>query len=87
MSKELLEKIDGKIDKIDDKVDNIDLKVTKLDVHVEKNTEDLSEHMRRTDLNEGRIFRLEKIEQFLRGATWVTLGLGSLALLAIKLFK
>lgn len=87
MSKELLEKIDGKIDKLDDKVDSIDLKVTKLDVHVEKNTGDLSEHMRRTELNENRIFRLEKIEQWLRGAIWITLGLGSLGLIAINLFK
>ena len=87
MSKQILEKIDSKIDKIVDKVDIVDSKVDKLEVHVDRNTQDLSEHMKRTELNEHRIYRLEKIEQWLRGATWITLGLGGLVLAAIKLFK
>lgn len=87
MSSELLNRIDGKLDKLDEKVDVIDSKVTKLDVHVEKNTKDLDEHMKRTDLNEQRIVRLEKIEQWLRGATWITLGLGSLFVALLKYFK
>ena len=87
MSQEMLNKIDGKLDNLTEKVSVVDNKVDKLEVHVERNTQDLAEHMKRTELNEHRIFRLEKIEQWLRGATWITLGLGGLLLAAIKLMK
>ena len=87
MSQEMLNRIDGKLDNLTDKVNTVDNKVDKLEVHVERNTQDLSEHMKRTELNEMRIFRLEKIEQWIRGATWITLGLGGLVLAVIKLFN
>lgn len=83
----LLGRIDGKLDSLGDKVDGVDTKVTRLEVHVEKNTKDLEDHMMRTDLNEARIYRLEKVEQWLRGATWITIGIGSLVLAVIKLIN
>jgi ribosome-binding ATPase YchF (GTP1/OBG family) len=87
MSDARFDKLDKTLEKIDDKVNKIDKHVVRLDAHVEKNTEDLAEHMRRTELNEDRIYRLEKIEQWLRGATWITLGLGSLLLALHKLLN
>lgn len=85
--KHILERVEKKVDKLDDKMDRLDSKVTKLDIYVEKNTEDLEHHIRRTDLNEDRILRIEKIEQFIRGAIWITLGIASVLVAVSKLIK
>jgi hypothetical protein len=58
-----------------------------MEVHVDKNTADLENHIRRTDLAEVRIERLEKVEQWLRGAMWITMGLGTLLLAVAKLLE
>jgi len=79
--------LESKVDKIIEDVSDIKSSQARIEVHVGKNTKDLSEHMKRTDLNETRIYRLEKIEQWLRGATWITLGIGGLLIAAIKLLK
>jgi len=82
-----LDRLESKVDKTIDAVAEIGLSVARMEVHVEKNTEDLEIHIRRTDLAEVRIERLEKVEQWLRGAAWITLGLGSLLIATIKLLK
>lgn len=82
-----LSRIEGKLDSASSKIDTVDNKVTKLEVYVEKNTKDLEDHMMRTDLNEQRIYRLEKVEQWLRGATWITIGLGALVISVFRLIK
>lgn len=82
-----LDRLESKMDKTIDAVSEIGINVAKMEVHVEKNTQDLELHMERTDLNETRIERLEKIEQWLRGAVWITLGLSSLLIAVIKLLK
>ena len=87
MSSDRFDKIDTGLEKLDDKLDGLSTQVAKLDFHVEKNTEDLEHHIKRTDLNEDRILRLEKIEQWLRGATWITLGISGTVLAAIRYFK
>lgn len=76
-----------KLDKIQDDVSELKSGQARLEVHVEEMKEDIRYHIRRTDLSEIRIERLEKIEQWLRGATWITLGLGSILLIALKYFK
>lgn len=87
MSKQLLESISSNVEKIREGVNEVNIKVSKVEVNVDQNTEDLKEHMRRTELNEDRIYRLEKIEQWLRGAAWITIGLLSAGAAIIKLFK
>lgn len=82
-----LDRLESKVDKTIDAVAEVGLSVARMEVHVEKNTEDLEIHIRRTDLAEVRIERLEKVEQWLRGAAWITLGLGSLLIATIKLLK
>ena len=85
MNSEMLNKIDGKLDKLDEKVDNIDITVAKLEVHTEEIKEDVEHHIKRTDLAEDRILRLEKIEQFIRGAAWISVSLLALLVGIIKL--
>lgn len=94
MSIDRLDRMDAKLDRVESKVDRtsedigeINTSIAKLEVHMNENKEDWKAHMSRTDYNERRILRLEKIEQWLRGATWITLGLGSLLLVAIKYFN
>lgn len=82
-----LDRLESKMDKTIDAVSEIGINVARIEVHVDKNTKDLELHMERTDLNETRIERLEKIEQWLRGAVWITLGLSSLLIATIKLLK
>lgn len=79
-----LDRLESKIDKTIETVADISLSVAKMEVHVEKNTQDLEVHMKRTELNEIRLERLERIDQWLRGAVWM---LGGLAGLAFALFK
>ena len=82
-----LNRLESKMDKTMDVVTAISLDVAQIEVYVEKNTKDLENHIRRTDLAEVRIERLEKVEQWLRGAMWITMGLGALLLTAAKLLK
>lgn len=82
-----LDRLESKVDKTIDAVAEIGLSVARMEVHVEKNTEDLEIHIRRTNLAEIRIERLEKVEQWLRGAVWITLGLSSMLIAVIKLLK
>jgi len=85
--KDQLDRLESKMDKTIDAVTEISLTMAKMEVHVEKNTEDLENHIKRTDLAEVRIERLEKVEQWLRGATWITIGLGTVLLAVAKLLK
>jgi hypothetical protein len=85
--KDQLDRLESKMDKTIDAVSEIALNVAKIEVYVEKNTNDLEIHIRRTDLAEIRLERLEKVEQWLRGAMWITMGLGALLITAVKLLK
>ena len=85
--KDQLDRLESKMDKTIDAVSEIALNVAKIEVYVEKNTDDLEIHIRRTDLAEIRLERLEKVEQWLRGAMWITMGLGALLITAVKLLK
>lgn len=82
-----LDRLESKIDKTIETVADISLSVAKMEVHVEKNTQDLEVHMKRTELNEIRLERLERIDQWLRGAVWMLGGLAGLAFALFKLFK
>lgn len=84
-----LDKLEVKLDKIDDKVDNLDKKLVKIEVNVEKNTEDLAEHIKRTDLNEERILNLENTRTKLEGGGLVLKSIIILVVLpiAIHYFK
>lgn len=73
------------LDKLDDKVDKHGEILAKMEVHVEEIKEDIKHHIKRTDLSEDRIFRLEKIEQFIRGALYVILGACALAMTILKM--
>lgn len=85
--KDQLDRLESKIDKTIDVVTDISLNVAKMEVHVEKNTEDLEEHIKRTELNEARLERLEQIDQWIRGAAWAISGIAGLAFVLVKLFK
>ena len=80
-----LDRLESKVDKTIDAVMDISLVVAKMEVHVERNTDNLEVHMRRTELSEIRLERIEKVEQWMRGAAWITIGLGSLLLALTKL--
>lgn len=80
-----LDRLEAKVDKTIEAVVDISLNVAKMEVHLERNTDSLSEHMRRTDASELRIERLEKIEHWMRGAVWIILGIGSISLAILKL--
>lgn len=82
-----LDRLESKIDKTIETVADISLTVAKMEVHVEKNTQDLEVHMKRTELNEIRLERLERIDQWIRGAVWMLGGLAGLAFALFKLFK
>lgn len=85
--KEQLDRLESKMDKTIDVVTDMSLDLAKLEVHVERNAESLEVHMKRTDLSEHRIERLEKVEQWIRGAMWILMGLGGLLLGISKLIK
>lgn len=76
-----------RLDKISEDVTQIRTSQTRTEVHVQEVKEDLKEHMRRTDMNEARIHRIEKQEQWLKGAVWVVFGIGTLAITYLKLFN
>lgn len=76
-----------KLDRIAGEMSEMKASQVRTEVHISEIKEDLKYHIKRTDHNEHRILRLEKIEQWLRGATWITLGLGGLALAALKYFN
>lgn len=86
-NRELLEKIDSKVDKTSETVGDIKVTVAQIEVHVDQNTKDLEEHIEGVQQNRDRIYRLEKIEQWLRGAAWITIGLCTLAFAVVKLLK
>ena len=75
---------EDRLDKMDEKLDRVEASAVRTEVHISEIKDDLKYHIKRTDHNEHRILRLEKIEQWLRGATWITLGLGALVISAIK---
>lgn len=85
--KDQLDRLESKVDKTIDAVTDISLVVAKMEVHVEKNTSDLADHMKRTELSEARLERLEKIDQWVRGAAWMLAGLAGLAYAIVKVIK
>ena len=92
--KDQLDRLESKMDKTIDSVAELSMATARVEVHIEQNTKDIAEnkddwkaHMYRTDLNETRIIRLEKIEQWLRGATWITMGLAGILLAVAKLLE
>lgn len=82
-----LDRLESKVDKTIETVADISLTVAKMEVHVEKNTQDLEVHMKRTELSEARLERLERIDQWIRGAVWMLGGLAGLAYALAKLLK
>lgn len=84
--KDQLDRLESKVDKTIDAVSEVGLAVARMEVYVEKNTEDLEEHIEGVKKATIRIERLEKIEQWMRGAFYIVLGFGTLALSALKLF-
>lgn len=76
-----------RLDKMDEKLDRVEASTVRTEVHISEIKDDLKYHIKRTDHNEHRILRLEKIEQWLRGATWITLGLGGILIAAVKYFN
>lgn len=82
-----IDRLESKVDKTIEVVADISLSVAKMEVHVEKNTQDLEIHMKRTELSEARLERLERIDQWIRGAVWMLGGLTALAYSLFKLFK
>lgn len=76
-----------RLDKIADDVSELKSGQARMEVHMGEIKEDIKYHIKRTDIAEDRLSRLEKAEQWVRGAAWITLGLGGLLLAAIKLFK
>lgn len=82
-----LDRLESKVDKTIEVVADISLSVAKMEVYVSKNTSDLEIHMRRTELNENRLERLERIDQWIRGAAWMLAGLAGLAFALAKLLK
>lgn len=82
-----LDRLESKVDKTIETVADISLTVAKMEVHVEKNTQDLKVHMKRTELSEARLERLERIDQWIRGAIWMLGGLAGLAFTMFKLLK
>lgn len=82
-----LDRLESKVDKTIETVTDISLSVAKMEVHVEKNTSDLEVHMKRTELSEARLERLERIDQWIRGAAWMLSGLAGLAFALAKLLK
>lgn len=82
-----LDRLESKVDKTIETVADISLSVAKMEVHVEKNTADLEVHMKRTELSEARLERLERIDQWIRGAAWMLGGLAGLAFALAKLLK
>lgn len=85
--KDQLDRLESKLDKTIEAVTDIALSTARLEVHVEKNTENLEEHMRRTELAEMRIERLEKAEHWVKGAVWVVVGIGTLILAVLRVFN
>jgi hypothetical protein len=62
-------------DRINDKLDDISVKVARIEVTLERNTDDLSEHMRRTELLEKKATKVEAIMWTL-GAIYTIINLG-----------
>lgn len=85
--KDILERVESKLDKLDEKVDKIDMHVVRLDVHVEKNTKDLEDHIQGVKQNRGRIERLEKQESFIKGAAWIIVGLAGVTIAVARLMQ
>ena len=85
--KDQLDRLESKVDKTIDAVTDISLIVAKMEVHVEKNTFDLADHMKRTELSEARLERLEKVDQWIRGAAWMLSGIAALAYAIAKFLK
>lgn len=85
--KDQLDRLESKVDKTIDAVTDISLIVAKMEVHVEKNTSDLEDHMKRTELSEVRLERLEKVDQWIRGAAWMLSGVAALAYAIAKFLK
>jgi cell division protein FtsX len=80
-----LDRLESKMDKTIDVITETSIVVAKLEVYVEKNTEDLAEHIEGVQQTRVRLERLEKIEQWSRGAIWIAIGIGTLVLAIVKL--
>ena len=79
---DLVQKVDNKIDKLDDRIDCIEK-----DVH--KNTVDLKEHMRRTEINEENINLIHQKmswKYLLKTTTMVATSIGTIAGAIAKIF-
>jgi len=82
-----IDRLESKIDKTIETVADMSLTMAKMEVHVEKNTSSLEIHMKRTELSEARLERLEKIDQWIRGAAWMLAGLSAVAFALAKFLK
>ncbi len=87
---EVLDLVVDKIDDLKEAVEKVDNDVNKMALDVRRNTDSLDHHIKRTDLNEQRIARLEdllSVKGFLKMSTAITVGLGSIAGAIFAIYK
>lgn len=77
----------NKLDKIAEDVSELKSGQARMEVHVSEIKDDLKYHIKRTDLNEARLHRIEKAEQWVKGALWVIMGAGGLVITYLKWFR
>ena len=65
---------DDRIEKIYENVSELKSGQARLEVHIDEIKKDIRYHIKRTDLSEKRIERIEKLEQFVKGAIWIIFG-------------
>jgi FtsZ-binding cell division protein ZapB len=82
-----LDRLESKVDKTIDAMAEVGIQLARMEVNVERNTEDLEEHIEGVQQTRVRLERLEKIEQWLRGAFYVLLGVGSLYIAYLKIIS
>lgn len=63
-----LDRIEKKIDRVESNVAELNQTTSVMEVHVSRNSEDLSEHIRRTNLLESRLNRIWYVLALLTGA-------------------
>ena len=85
--KDQMDRLESKIDKTIEVVTDINLNVAKLEIYVEQNTQDLAEHIEGVQQTRVRLDRLERIDQWIRGAAWMLAGLVAGIYTVAKLLK
>lgn len=82
MAKDKLDLVIDRLDDVKDSVDRVEMSIDELTLQVAKNTQDLSYHIKRTDLAEERIKTIEdrlSISYLLKLTLSVATGMGAIA--------